>query len=397
MSTADAEVGLYATTKSIKSEESIMVDKKLGGAGLRGQSAGETKLCTVGKSGSGLTYCGYDVSDLADNVTFEEVAFLLFNGELPNQAQLDTYKTELFAMRDLPQALKEVLQRIPADAHPMDVMRTGCSFLGNLEPELNFNEQSRAANRLLAAFPAIMTYWYRYSHDNVEIDCVTDEDSIGGHFLKLLTGKTPSELHRKVIDVSLILYAEHEFNASTFTARVCASTLSDMFSCVTAAIGSLRGPLHGGANEAAMDMIQGFKSPEDAKVQMAGMLERKEKIMGFGHAVYRTSDPRNVIIKKWSEKLAQEFGDSSLYDISVACEEYMWDTKKLFCNADFFHASAYHFMGIPTKLFTPIFVCSRLTGWSAHVMEQRSNNRIIRPSADYIGVEPRKVAPISER
>ncbi|WP_448212997.1 bifunctional 2-methylcitrate synthase/citrate synthase [Colwellia sp. MEBiC06753] len=374
-----------------------MVDKKLGGAGLRGQSAGETKLCTVGKSGSGLTYCGYDVSDLADNATFEEVAYLLFNGELPNQAQLDAYKTELNGMRDLPQALKEVLQRIPADAHPMDVMRTGASFLGNLEPEVDFSEQNKAANRLLAAFPAIMTYWYRFTHENVEIDCVTDEDTIGGHFLKLLTGKTPSELHRRVIDVSLILYAEHEFNASTFTARVCASTLSDMFSCITGAIGSLRGPLHGGANEAAMDMIQKFTSPEDAKVQMAGMLERKEKIMGFGHAVYRTSDPRNVIIKKWSEKLAHEFGDTSLYDISVACEEYMWDTKKLFCNADFFHASAYHFMGIPTKLFTPIFVCSRLTGWAAHVMEQRANNRIIRPSADYIGVEPRKVQPIAQR
>ncbi|NKF52564.1 2-methylcitrate synthase [Shewanella sp. WXL01] len=374
-----------------------MVDKKLGGAGLRGQSAGETALCTVGKSGSGLTYCGYDVSDLADNATFEEVAYLLFNGELPTSAQLDAYKTELHGMRDLPQALKEVLQRIPADAHPMDVMRTGCSFLGNLEPENDFSEQNKAANRLLAAFPAIMVYWYKYSHEGVEIDCVTDEESIGGHFLKLLRGETPSEQHRKVMDVSLILYAEHEFNASTFTARVCASTLSDMFSCITGAIGSLRGPLHGGANEAAMDMIQKFKSPADAKEQMAGMLERKEKIMGFGHAIYRESDPRNVIIKAWSEKLAQEFGDTSLYDISVACEEYMWDTKKLFCNADFFHASAYHFMGIPTKLFTPIFVCSRLTGWAAHVMEQRANNRIIRPSADYTGSEPRKVVPIAER
>lgn len=374
-----------------------MVDKKLGGAGLRGQSAGETSLCTVGKSGSGLTYCGYDVSDLAENATFEEVAYLLFNGELPNQSQLDTYKAELTAQRDLPQALKEVLQRIPADAHPMDVMRTGCSFLGNVEPEQDFSEQQKAANRLLAAFPAIVCYWYRFSHDGVEIDCVTDEESIGGHFLKLLRGETPSDQHRRVMDVSLILYAEHEFNASTFTARVCASTLSDMFSCITGAIGSLRGPLHGGANEAAMDMIEKFKSPADAKEQMAGMLERKEKIMGFGHAIYRESDPRNVIIKAWSEKLAQEFGDTSLYDISVACEEFMWDTKKLFCNADFFHASAYHFMGIPTKLFTPIFVCSRLTGWAAHVMEQRANNRIIRPSADYIGSEPRKVTPIAER
>ena len=374
-----------------------MTDKKLSGAGLRGQSAGETKLCTVGKSGSGLTYCGYDVSDLADNATFEEVAYLLFNGELPTAAQLTEYKAALKSQRDLPQALKEVLQRIPADAHPMDVMRTGCSFLGNLEPETSFEQQHTAANRLLAAFPAIMCYWYRFSHENIEIECTTDEESIGGHFLKLLSGDTPSEQHRKVMDVSLILYAEHEFNASTFTARVCASTLSDMFSCVTGAIGSLRGPLHGGANEAAMDMIQRFTSPEDAKVQMAGMLERKEKIMGFGHAIYRESDPRNVIIKKWSEKLAQEFGNTSLYDISVACEEYMWDTKKLFCNADFFHASAYHFMGIPTKLFTPIFVCSRVTGWAAHVMEQRDNNRIIRPSADYIGSEPRKVIPLQDR
>jgi 2-methylcitrate synthase len=374
-----------------------MAEKKLSGAGLRGQSAGETKLCTVGKSGSGLTYCGYDVSDLADNATFEEVAYLLFNGELPNQSQLDSYKAELLTHRDLPEALKAVLKLIPADAHPMDVMRTGCSFLGNLEPEVDFSEQLKASNRLLAAFPAIMCFWYKYSHDGVEINCVTDEDSIGGHFLKLLTGDTPSELHRKVMDVSLILYAEHEFNASTFTARVCASTLSDMYSCVTGAIGSLRGPLHGGANEAAMDMIQTFSSPGDAKVQMAGMLERKEKIMGFGHAIYSESDPRNVIIKAWSEKLGQEFGDSSLYDISVACEEFMWDTKKLFCNADFFHASAYYYMGIPTKLFTPIFVCSRLTGWAAHIMEQRSNNRIIRPSADYVGAEPRKVALISQR
>ncbi|MFT4745975.1 MAG: 2-methylcitrate synthase [Congregibacter sp.] len=374
-----------------------MAEKKLSGAGLRGQSAGQTKLCTVGKSGSGLTYCGYDVSDLADNATFEEVAYLLFNGELPNQAELNTYNAELKTQRDLPQALKAVLKLIPADAHPMDVMRTGCSFLGNLEPEVDFSSQNKASNRLLATFPAIMCYWYKYTHDGVEIDCTTDEDSIGGHFLKLLTGDTPSELHRKVMDVSLILYAEHEFNASTFTARVCASTLSDMYSCVTGAIGSLRGPLHGGANEAAMDMIQKFSSPADAKVQMAGMLERKEKIMGFGHAIYSDSDPRNVIIKAWSEKLGQEFGDRSLYDISVACEEFMWDSKKLFCNADFFHASAYYFMGIPTKLFTPIFVCSRLTGWAAHIMEQRSNNRIIRPSADYIGAEPRKVTAISQR
>lgn len=374
-----------------------MSEKKISGAGLRGQSAGSTKLCTVGQSGSGLTYCGYDVSDLADNATFEEVAYLLFNGELPTQAELAAYKSELHELRDIPQALKEVLKLVPKDAHPMDVMRTGCSFLGNVEPEVDFSQQRAAANRLLAAFPAIMCFWYQYSHNGVEIDCTSDEATLGGHFLRLLNGTSPSAQHERVMDVSLILYAEHEFNASTFTARVCASTLSDMYSCITGAIGTLRGPLHGGANEAAMDMILQFSSPSDAKEKMAGMLERKEKIMGFGHAIYRTSDPRNVIIKAWSEKLAKQNGDTSLYDISVACEEFMWDTKKLFCNADFFHASTYNYMGIPTKLFTPIFVCSRLTGWAAHVMEQRSNNRIIRPSADYIGSEPRKVVPIAQR
>ena len=374
-----------------------MAEKTLSGAGLRGQSAGETKLCTVGKSGSGLTYCGYDVADLAAHASFEEVAYLLFNGELPTLDQLENYKIELQSMRDLPPALKQVLQRIPAETHPMDVMRSGCSFLGNLEPEVDFSDQHKAANRLLAAFPAIMCYWYRYSHQGIDIDCNSNEDSIAGHFLALLRGESPSALHQRVMDVSLILYAEHEFNASTFTARVCASTLSDLYSCISGAIGTLRGPLHGGANEAAMEMIEKFSSPTDTKLKMAEMLARKEKIMGFGHAIYRTSDPRNVIIKAWSEQLAAEYGDSSLYDISVACEEFMWDSKKLFCNADFFHASAYHFMGIPTKLFTPIFVCSRLTGWAAHVMEQRSNNRIIRPSADYIGAEPRSVVAIAER
>ena len=372
-------------------------EKPVNGAGLRGQSAGETALCTVGKSGSGLTYCGYDVADLAENSTFEEVAYLLFNGELPNQTQLDLYKSELKSMRDLPEAVKGALKLIPKETHPMDVMRTGCSVLGNIEPENDFSEQKHAANRLLAAFPAIMCYWYKFSHDDAEIDCMTDEDSLGGHFLRLLNQEEPSEQHKRVMDVSLILYAEHEFNASTFTARVCASTLSDMFSCVTGAIGTLRGPLHGGANEAAMDMIEKFDSPSDAKEKMAGMLARKEKIMGFGHAIYRTSDPRNTVIKAWSEKLAAANGNTSLYDISVACEEFMWDTKKLFCNADFFHASTYNYMGIPTKLFTPIFVCSRLTGWAAHVMEQRENNRIIRPSADYTGSSPRKVLPISVR
>jgi len=262
----------------IYNEDKTMAEKKISGAGLRGQSAGETKLCTVGQSGSGLTYCGYDIADLAENSTFEEVAYLLFNGELPNQKQLDVYKSELKSMRDLPVAVKAVLKLIPKETHPMDVMRTGCSILGNIEPENDFSDQNQAANRLLATFPAIMCYWYKFSHDGVEIDCMTDEDSLGGHFLHLLNQEEPSEQHKRVMDVSLILYAEHEFNASTFTARVCASTLSDMFSCITGAIGTLRGPLHGGANEAAMDMIKTFKSPADAKVKWQACLNVKKKL-----------------------------------------------------------------------------------------------------------------------
>ena len=371
-------------------------------AGLRGQVAGKTALSTVGVSGSGLTYRGYDVKDLANHCIFEEVAHLILKGKLPNQAELDAYKTKLKGLRGLPQALKEVLERIPADAHPMDVMRTGCSVLGNLEGEDNsvvgqFPDQEEKIDRMLATFPGIICYWYRFSHDGVRIETETDDDTIGGQFLHMLNGEAPKALHEDVMNVSLILYAEHEFNASTFTARVCASTLSDIYSCITGAIGSLRGPLHGGANEAAMEMIEKFTDADHAEQEMMGMLERKEKIMGFGHAIYRESDPRNEIIKGWSEKLAADVGDTVLYPVSVRCEDVMWREKKLFCNADFFHASAYHFMGIPTKLFTPIFVMSRLTGWAGHVMEQRADNRIIRPSAEYTGEELRSVTPIGER
>ena len=371
--------------------------KELSGAGLRGQVAGKTALSTVGKSGSGLTYRGYDVKDLAANCEFEEVAYLILKGELPNQAELDAYKSKLKAMRGLPQALKEVLERIPASAHPMDVMRTGCSMLGNLETEESFDEQQEATDRMLAVFPGMINYWYNFSHNDKRIDENTDADSIAEQFLWTLHGEKPSELHVRVMQASLILYAEHEFNASTFTARVCASTLSDMHSCITGAIGSLRGPLHGGANEAAMELIEGMDNPEHAEVTIMGMLARKDKIMVFGHAIYRESDPRNAVIKEWSEKLANENGDTNLYDISVRCEAVMWREKKLFCNADFFHASAYNYMGIPTKLFTPIFVCSRLTGWAAHVMEQRADNRIIRPSAEYTGEENRAVPAIADR
>lgn len=371
--------------------------KVLSGAGLRGQVAGKTALSTVGVSGSGLTYRGYDVKELAEKCEFEEVAYMILKGELPNTQQLADYKALLKSMRDIPQALKDVLERIPKTAHPMDVMRTGCSMLGNLEMEADFGQQAMVTDRLLACFPSIICYWYRFSHDGIRIDVATDDNSIGGHFLHLLHGEKPSELHEKVMHVSLILYAEHEFNASTFTARVCASTLSDMHSCITGAIGSLRGPLHGGANEAAMDMIEKFDNPEHAETEMMGMLERKEKIMGFGHAIYSESDPRNDIIKGWSKKLSEEVGDSNLYDVSVRCEAVMKREKGLFCNADFFHASAYNYMGIPTKLFTPIFVMSRLTGWAAHVMEQRADNRIIRPSADYTGEDLRHVVALADR
>ncbi|WP_201537059.1 2-methylcitrate synthase [Psychrobacter immobilis] len=375
----------------------MAAQKELSGAGLRGQVAGKTALSTVGKSGSGLTYRGYDVSELADKCIFEEVAYLLLYGNLPTQTELDAYQTKLKGLRGLPQSLKDVLERIPADAHPMDVLRTGCSMLGNLETEMSFDEQNDQADRMLATFPSIINYWYRFTHDNVRIETETDDETVGGHFLHLLKGEKPNELHEKVMNVSLILYAEHEFNASTFTARVCASTLSDLHSCITGAIGSLRGPLHGGANEAAMDMIEGFGSADDAEKEMMAMLARKDKIMGFGHAIYSESDPRNVVIKGWAEKLAADVGDEVLYPVSVRVEEVMWREKKLFANADFFHASTYHFMGIPTKLFTPIFVCSRLTGWAAHVFEQRANNRIIRPSAEYIGEELRPVPDMSAR
>ncbi|EHU5175055.1 2-methylcitrate synthase [Vibrio parahaemolyticus] len=378
--------------------QTVAKKAELGGAGLRGQSAGSTALCTVGKTGTGLTYRGYDITDLANNAQFEEVAYLLLRGHLPNQQELDAYKTHLLSLRGLPTELKQALELIPASAHPMDVMRTGCSVLGNLEQEMSFDEQLQATERMLALFPAIICYWYRFSHDGVRIDTEDQtEDCIGGYFLRLLTDKEPSALHKQVMHCSLILYAEHEFNASTFAARVCASTLSDIHSCITAAIGTLRGPLHGGANEAAMEMIEDWQTPDEAEANIMQMLANKDKIMGFGHAIYRESDPRNALIKRWSEELSKHVGDTHLYAVSERVESVMKREKGLFCNADFFHASAYHFMDIPTKLFTPIFVMSRLTGWAAHVYEQRANNRIIRPSADYTGPDHQEWVPIENR
>ena len=372
--------------------------KSNSGAGLRGQSAGETEISTVGAAGNNLRYRGYNVQDLAARSTFYEVAYLILRGRLPTQTELDRWVSKrIMNKRGIPQPLKDVLERIPADAHPMDVLRTGVSFLGNIEEEGDFSNELRVAERLLAVIPSIVVYWYRYSHDDVRIETETEDASIGAHFLHMLHDEEPDELSARVMDVSLILYAEHEFNASTFTARVAASTLTDMHSCITAAIGSLRGPLHGGANAAAMAMIEQYSSVRAAVADVKRKLAAKELIMGFGHAVYRVRDPRNEIIKGWSKQLSELNNSPLLYEISDAVERTMKEEKNMFANADFFHASAYNYMGIPTKLFTPIFVMSRITGWCAHVFEQRANNRIIRPGADYIGPAAREYVEIADR
>jgi 2-methylcitrate synthase len=365
--------------------------------GLAGISAGATGIATVGKEGAGLSYRGYDIYDLAEHATFEEVAYLLHYGTLPTTKQLGAYRKRLMKMRALPKALRDTLEKIPADAHPMDVLRTGCSMLGNIEPEGPFKNQVKVADRLLASFPGMLLYWWRFHQEGKRINPVTKEDSTAAHFLRLLHGRKPKAEHVRAMDVSLILYAEHEFNASTFTARVITATLSDFHSSVTGAIGALRGPLHGGANEAAMELIQRFRSAEKADAGIRKMLAAKAKIMGFGHRVYKDSDPRNVVIKGWAEKLSAGHANAHYYPVSEAIEKVMWDEKHLFPNLDFYSASAYHFMGIPTPLFTPIFVCSRITGWAAHIIEQRGDNRLIRPGAEYIGPEQRRWVPIAKR
>ncbi len=375
----------------------MAASKKTGG--LAGVTAGATHLCTVGKEGAGLTYRGYDIYDLADNASFEEVAYLLLHGKLPTQSELDAYRDKIKANRGLPESLKTVLEMIPADAHPMDVLRTGVSFLGNVEPEASdFSNQLDTADRLLACMPSMLLYWHRFHADGgIRVDTETDDDSIAGHFLHMLHGEPPKELHRKCLDTTLILYAEHEFNASTFAGRVITGTLSDMHSAVTGAIGALRGHLHGGANEAAMELISLYETPAAAVEGIHEKLASKDLIMGFGHRVYTTSDPRNSVNKKMSQALADDVGNTVLYPVSEAIEKVMWDEKKLFANADFFAASVYHFMGIPTYLFTPIFVCSRITGWAAHVMEQRADNKLIRPAADYIGPPLQEWVAIEDR
>lgn len=366
-------------------------------AGLAGVVAGQSAIATVGHAGSGLNYRGYSIDDLAAQASFEEVAYLLHYGHLPTRAELNVYIDRLISLRKLPAVLKTVLKLIPKDTHPMDVLRTGCSMLGTLEPEHNFSQQYDIADRLLAVFPGMLCYWYAWHFQGKELNELSDESSVGGHFLTLLHGRKPADMERDMMNVSLILYAEHEFNASTFAARVTAATLADFYSAITSAIGTLRGPLHGGANEAAMELLEQFQTPDEAEEKLMQMLANKAKIMGFGHRVYKDCDPRSDIIKHWSKKLSNMKQDGRLYEVSERVEAVMRREKKLFPNLDFYSASAYHYCDIPTPLFTPIFVMSRITGWSAHVFEQRADNRLIRPSSEYTGPAPRSFLPIDKR
>ena len=370
--------------------------KKLQGAGLRGQSAGQTSLSTVEQEGS-LRYLGYSIEDLAKNASFEEVVYLLLLGHLPKKQELEEFENELASLREMPDSLVTVLESIPAEAHPMEVVRTIISYMGVIESERSFDEQLDVTKRLLGVTTTAIVYWYKFSHEGIRIEQTSDEVSVAAHFLKLLRQEEINDLHKRTLDVSLTLYAEHEFNASTFTGRVCASTLSDLHSCLTAAVGSLRGPLHGGANEEAMKMLEEIDSLENVKEFIDHKLEKKEKVMGFGHAVYSVKDPRSDVIKEYSAKLSESHKDKLLHDAAVVMEAYLKEKKGLFPNTDFFHAPAYHYLGIPTKLFTPLFAIARIIGWSAHAYEQRDNNRIIRPSADYIGPEDRNWVDIESR